>query len=68
VPTTERSEVPSPLMPFLLFPHVWSFSGRLRGFLLMCQRKVAPTTSFLPDHLWFLLVGGRVGVALLYGG
>lgn len=64
----KRSEVPVFLMPFLFFPHVWSFSGRLRRFLLVFQRKVAPTTCFLPDHLWFLLVGGRVEVALVSAG
>lgn len=68
MPTTERSEVPPFLMPFLFFPHVWSFSGRLRRFLLVNQGKVAPTTCFLPDHLWFLLVGGRVEVALVSAG
>lgn len=68
MPTTERSEVPSPLMPFSSFPRIWSFSGRSWGFLLTYQRKVAPTTVFLPDHLWFLLVGGRGGVALVSAG
>lgn len=61
MPTTERSEVPPPLMPFIFFSRIWSFSGRSGGFLLTFRGKIAPTTLFLPDHLWFLLVGGRVG-------
>jgi hypothetical protein len=64
----KRSEVPLLLMPFSSFPRICSFSGRSGGVLLTYQRKVAPTTVFLPDHLWFLLVGGRVGVALVSAG
>ena len=64
----KRSEVPSPLMPFPFVRRIWSFSGRSAGFLLVHQGKVAPTTSFLPDHLWFLLLGGRGGVALVCAG
>jgi hypothetical protein len=64
----KRSEVPVPLMPFHSFRRIWSFSGRSAGFLLMDQGNLAPTASFLPDHFWFLLVGGRVGVALVSAG
>lgn len=34
----------------------------------MYQRKVASTAGFQPDHLWFPLVEGRVGVVLLSAG
>lgn len=64
----KRSEVPMFLMPFLSFPRICSFSGRSGGFLLTCRGKIAPTTSFLPTHLWFLLVGGGLEVALVSGG
>lgn len=60
MPTTERSEVPTPLMPFFSFRRIWSVSGRSTGFLLVYQRKVASTTCFQPDRLRFPLVEGRV--------
>jgi hypothetical protein len=68
-PTTEAKRGAS--FPYALcysFRRIWSSSGRSTGFLLVGQRKVAPTASFLPDPFCFLLVGGRLGVALVSAG
>jgi hypothetical protein len=49
VPTTERSEVPPPLMPFLLFPRICSFSGRSGGISVdMSQESSA--YHLIPTH------------------
>ncbi|MDF9749172.1 hypothetical protein M2428_000602 [Arthrobacter sp. ES3-54] len=61
----KRSAVPVPLMPFSSFRRIWSSSGRSTGFLLVRQRKVAPTAPLRPDHLWLLPVGGSGRVALV---
>jgi hypothetical protein len=64
----KRSEVPKPLMPFLSFRRIWSFSGRSAGLLLVYQRKDVSTLLCQPDPFHCPRVDTGLTLARLFAG